>query len=350
MIDNEISKLRNDIDKIDEEIVRLLKTRIELVKKIGEIKHKEKLPVADENRENEKLNNLVMLANELSIPTQMINNIYREIFKWSKVFQISACKRNVAIIGTGKMAFTLASLIAYGGHHVIISHIYEEEAEKLAKSLNLEYKKLKDLRDSIDIAILAVSPQALDNENFIKSLEVLKHKIVMDILSVKHGNYEKIKELSKLYDFIYISTHPLFGPSHLPVGERIAIIDNPDISEEIKNDVISFWRGLGLTPVLIDREYHDKLMATIQVIPHFMLLSMKNAIERILKELNIDLRKDCFTTNFRQIYDILNKLEDIRQVLFEIQFENPYSTLARKISLEEINKMYLTLNSQVKNP
>ncbi|MCY0858945.1 MAG: chorismate mutase [Sulfolobaceae archaeon] len=340
----EINLYREKIDEIDQQILQLLKSRIELAKKIGEIKRKNGLPILDETREQNKINELNEFATRIGLPSKLVNEVYREIIKWSRVVQVNTNAKNVVIIGTGKMAETLTSLISYGGHKVAISHIFEDEAVNLSRKLNVQFIKSKEISEFADYVILAVAPEALNNPSFIESLKFLRGKIVMDIFSTKHNNYTKLKKLSIENGFTFISTHPLFGPSYLPVGERIVIIDEPEMDEKLKEQIIAFWKELGLTPVLMSLDYHDKLMAVIQVIPHFLLLSMKSAISRLANELNVELKNEYFTTNFRQIYEILNRIDEIKQVIFEIQVNNPYSESARKISLDEVNKMYNILS------
>ena len=46
--------LRNEIDKIDEEVISLLEKRFEIVKSIGSIKKQNRAQVFDEQREKER--------------------------------------------------------------------------------------------------------------------------------------------------------------------------------------------------------------------------------------------------------------------------------------------------------
>lgn len=49
----ELNQLRKKIDEIDDELLRLLKDRLEVSKKIGEIKKKNNMPIYDPVREQE---------------------------------------------------------------------------------------------------------------------------------------------------------------------------------------------------------------------------------------------------------------------------------------------------------
>ena len=48
-----MNKIRRDIDKIDEKLFKLLKTRLSKAKKIAELKKYMKVKVSDEEREKE---------------------------------------------------------------------------------------------------------------------------------------------------------------------------------------------------------------------------------------------------------------------------------------------------------
>ncbi|NGX56583.1 MAG: hypothetical protein K1060chlam5_00826 [Candidatus Anoxychlamydiales bacterium] len=71
-----LKKLREEIDKIDNEVIILLEKRFEIVKKIKYLKLKER--VEDKNREEEILK---------KISSQYIIDIYKTIFENSKLSQ-----------------------------------------------------------------------------------------------------------------------------------------------------------------------------------------------------------------------------------------------------------------------
>lgn len=81
---NEIEKLREEIDKVDREIVHLLNRRIELVLAIGDYKKSGKLPVEDLDREKKVVSSLS--GDELD--EDFIKEIYTVIFNYSKSKQL----------------------------------------------------------------------------------------------------------------------------------------------------------------------------------------------------------------------------------------------------------------------
>jgi len=59
-----IDEIRNDIDKVDSEMVGLFKKRIGLVKAVAEYKKQNKMPILDSERERKLLNKISEEAGE----------------------------------------------------------------------------------------------------------------------------------------------------------------------------------------------------------------------------------------------------------------------------------------------
>ena len=70
-------ELRKDIDKLDDEIVELLRKRIEIVKKIGEIKKEKGIPMRDKQREAE-------IIERLKLDKDFAARLYNVIFEYSE--------------------------------------------------------------------------------------------------------------------------------------------------------------------------------------------------------------------------------------------------------------------------
>lgn len=71
-----LDTLRNEIKQIDDNIVRLIANRINIVRDIGKIKIQLDLPVKNENVEQANLKRLTALANEMKVSPDLINEIY----------------------------------------------------------------------------------------------------------------------------------------------------------------------------------------------------------------------------------------------------------------------------------
>ena len=79
-VPEELIALRNEIDRIDEELVNLLAERFEITANVGELKAENSLDSADPVREQEKLERLRLLASDKSLNSDLILDIFQTIF------------------------------------------------------------------------------------------------------------------------------------------------------------------------------------------------------------------------------------------------------------------------------
>ncbi len=73
--------LRQEIDKIDKKILKLLKQRLQIVEKIGLWKRQNKKPVLDNKRWGEVLRSKMRLGKKLGLNEILIKEIYYLIHK-----------------------------------------------------------------------------------------------------------------------------------------------------------------------------------------------------------------------------------------------------------------------------
>ena len=81
-----INKLRKEIDRIDQDIIDLLKNRLSIAKEIGQVKASNLLGINDIDRENKIIKNLSIKANN-DLKEEDISNIFKLIFSISKNLQ-----------------------------------------------------------------------------------------------------------------------------------------------------------------------------------------------------------------------------------------------------------------------
>ena len=81
-----INKLRKEIDKIDQDLIALLKNRFSIAKEIGQVKTSNSFVIDDIDRENKIIKNLSIKANN-DLKEEGISNIFKLIFSISKNLQ-----------------------------------------------------------------------------------------------------------------------------------------------------------------------------------------------------------------------------------------------------------------------
>lgn len=80
-MEQELKKLRKEIDAIDAEIILLMEKRVDIAKEIGALKKKGGLPVSDPEREKEVL---VKAASNTNLDKKFVENIYKALIEYCK--------------------------------------------------------------------------------------------------------------------------------------------------------------------------------------------------------------------------------------------------------------------------
>jgi len=92
-VNEEIKNLRNDIDKLDRDILNILKRRIHNIEKIGKIKKTKGTEIFDKQREKEILSNLLEYGKDLGIDDNLIISLWQHIIDHSHKVQNDCDKK-----------------------------------------------------------------------------------------------------------------------------------------------------------------------------------------------------------------------------------------------------------------
>jgi len=78
-----LAAFRQEIDRLDDRILELLKARVNIAKKIAKVKSDKGLPIRDEQRERELLTKIGSKAKGFKLDPKLIKRIFREIIELS---------------------------------------------------------------------------------------------------------------------------------------------------------------------------------------------------------------------------------------------------------------------------
>lgn len=78
-----LNKLREEINAIDLEIIKLIKRRFDVVKRVGKIKKVNMLPIKSVTREGQLITLLTKQAKRAKIPEELVKTIWKALFKVS---------------------------------------------------------------------------------------------------------------------------------------------------------------------------------------------------------------------------------------------------------------------------
>ncbi len=257
-----LKKLRNEIDKIDEKILELLDRRMAIASEIGRIKRNLGIPIEDIKREEEILNKA---------------GIYREIFK--KILEHS--KRiqerhyipnrldgSIGIIGYGRMGKLFTRIF----REYLDVYIYDIDPKKYDSEKGKICKSMNELLDKSEYIMVATDLYSISNVlKRIKSLIVrygFRDKYIFDIATIKD---EVINILKSFPHYVNVcSIHPLFGPNiSTHHGERIIIIPIEDRMDEAST-IADLFREMGFRVIYSDLDIHEYAMAYLITLPHII--------------------------------------------------------------------------------
>jgi chorismate mutase / prephenate dehydrogenase len=325
---DEIPRIRERIDEIDQKLVLLLKDRYENARQLGRIKRARTIASHDPAREKIILRRMQKVAARLDLDPESILPIFKQIFRFSLQAQQNQShdhttwlegRRILVVGGTGGIGRFFANFVSARGASVKIVGRTNQRTRKIAREMEVEPGSISDTATS-DIVIVAVPMHAVAKTSIQIASLMPEGGLLTDLSSVKTGIADRIS--SRIPEGLeYVSIHPLFGPGidHV-MGQNIAAIPfktGPNWS--------AFSRTLttaGARIHLMSSEHHDRMMGYVQVLHHFALLSLGVA----LRKWSGDLKTNSVRGTLERTENLLGNWD----TTVGIQRLNPYSQAFRK--------------------
>jgi len=234
----------------------------------------------------------------------------------------------IAIIGTGVMGRWLTSFAKKNlGEVMLVSRDFEK-AKHVAKELGVRAETREKAAAEADVVLVAV-PIAVTPENVkLLAKQMKKGALLADIASVKSEVVAVMKKLDA--DLELVSLHPLFGPGAAGVKGKdfVAVpVKSGKRYAELKRRLIK----LGARVTEMDAEEHDRLMAIVQCMTHFVLISYLAA----LKAMGAERVKLVGTPMFATLQDFAKAISAGNSELYgELQVSNKHAKLARSALID----------------
>lgn len=210
-----IETIRTEIDQIDNQIIHLLNQRVELAKKIGEIKKRENLPIYVPERERLIYEKLEQIPSK--VPGSVLKRIFKEIISYSRSIEYPI---KISFLGPQGSYTHQAALCHFG------SSIEEISCSSIQDVfMEVEKEKATYAVAPIENSYHGVVSQTLDCliDSDLKIIGEIYLRIKHSLLSTESD----IKRIKKIY------SHPqsfeqsqIFLSNHLPNVERIEVSSN----------------------------------------------------------------------------------------------------------------------------
>lgn len=207
-----------------------------------------------------------------------------------------------------------------------------------ARSIGVQWASLETVA-SKDLVILSVPLKSLEPVLQSLTAHVPPSTTLMDVCSVKQESLRLIRRYFPSTEVI--ATHPLFGPQSygLPGVKCKLVVCPPEQPSPRYEFMLAHFRDrLGLAIVHATPEQHDREMANVQALTHF--------IAKALIELDVK-ASELSTPSFDLLVQLTNILAKDSYALFEtIQNGNPFAADVR----HQLLKALADLNSRLENP
>jgi chorismate mutase / prephenate dehydrogenase len=319
---DDVTRIRDRIDAIDQEVVRLLKNRYENARLLGRIKQQRGLEYRDPEREKNILRKIDRLATSLDLDPKLITPIFEQIFALSVLAQQDLPQKSgkkldqtkVLIIGgTGRMGRFFARFASLQGAKVKLAGREINKTRTAAKELEVEPGTILDASAS-DIVILSVPMEETVRVATETASLMTPGSLLTDLSSVKTGITDRIAEkIPKGLE--YVSLHPLFGPGidHLRDQTIIAVLYEHD---QKWSKLARALQGGGARVQTMSATQHDRAMAYVQGLHHFALISFGLGLNGMGGEPR--------TQSLRETEDRIGKVLDNWNTIVGIQQLNPF--------------------------
>ncbi|OLS13414.1 MAG: chorismate mutase [Promethearchaeota archaeon CR_4] len=149
-----------------------------------------------------------------------------------------------------------------------------------------------------------------------------KGAIILDILSVKGSVLPILGKVCKEVGVQYVSTHPMFGPGAESMKDRNLIITPVPEHEKAVAQVKEQFIAMGARVTEAGAEFHDKMMALVLNLPHFLNILFGKILASSGFEFPL-IKQFGGTTFALQEFLSLNVNAEDPAIYGQFQFENP---------------------------
>jgi chorismate mutase/prephenate dehydrogenase len=261
--DIKLTHLRNEIDEIDSELVKLLQKRLQVTRKVGQLKSGVGKPIFDAEREACLFAKRRSQASEAGLCPDLIEDILRRLMRDSYASQdksgyrcVNPASQTIVVIGgKGQLGAVFVDLFRRSSYQVDII----EEAD---------WPNSEDILTKASVVIVAV-PISFTSTVIQRLNNLPIDCILADVTSVKESPLDAMK---KNHIGPVVGLHPMFGPDVTGLIKQTIISCEGRYPEQYQWLLEQFqvW-GAKIYPVTAQE--HDQAMSMVQVMRHFSTIA-----------------------------------------------------------------------------
>jgi chorismate mutase/prephenate dehydrogenase len=331
MTKRELEALREEILRIDRDIVELVLRRQEVADEIGRVKSKDGLRLRDSSREKKVISGYEDRARALGLDPVVGRKVAELMVSLSvseqrkKKLKPLKHKRALVVGGAGRMGEWTCRMLSTRGADV---HVVDPR-RRLEGYRNL--KKIPTSLDQFEVTVIA-SPLGLCPKDLDAVLALRPKGVVFDLCSVKAHIASKLRSAAA-QGFRVTSVHPMFGPNAPSPRARNVVICRCG-SPEADRMAFELFSSEGADVSTVDLEAHDELMAYVLGLSHLCTMLFSGTLARSGRRPE-DLRA-VQGPSFARLFKTATELSsESRRIYHDIQALNP-NTRHLVTTMEEV--------------
>jgi chorismate mutase/prephenate dehydrogenase len=260
---DKLTILRNEIDEIDSDLVKLLSRRLAVTAKVGELKSSVGKPIYDPTREASLFEKRRQQASDAGLSPDLIEDVLRRLMRDSYVSQDASgyrcvnpdCETVVVVGGKGQLGSVFVDLFSRSNYNVAII----EQDDWPTSELVLAKASLVIVAVPIRLTSLVIHHLNQLPENC----------ILADLTSIKES---PLYEMKKVHKGPVLGLHPMFGPDVTGLIKQTIIACEGRFPDKYQWVLEQFqvW-GAKIYPV--EAHEHDQAMSMVQVMRHFSTIA-----------------------------------------------------------------------------
>jgi len=265
-------ELRGALDALDHELLELLVRRMDIVADIAARKRSHRVRIRDLARERRVLDDRCARAQELGLPAESIESVWRQLMLMSRERQaalraevpLDVEPKTIAIVGgEGGMGRSIQTLFSDLGHEVLSADLETE---------------LRPAEAAATADVVLISVPIRETRAVIEQIGPLVRKdaLLMDVTSIKT---DPMAAMLSSTEASVVGTHPMFGPGvNTYQGQRVVLC--PGRGDAWLDWARQMFAARGLVISEATPAEHDSMMAIVQVLHHFKTQVLGMALSR----------------------------------------------------------------------
>ncbi|MBU1635250.1 prephenate dehydrogenase/arogenate dehydrogenase family protein [bacterium] len=319
---DKLKNMREEVRRVDREIIRLVGERLDLVRNIGSIKKNAGLPLLNYQVEKAVIENARAVADDLNLSPDFVKSVMTLLIDESRTQQerlhysaYSGDKETILIVGgAGEMGRWLASFFEIQGHEVLIYDIVETDRE---------FQSVATLEEGLQRATCVVISVSLNVvPETIARIAALKFKgLIFDIASIKGHLLDSIHK-ARQKGALITSIHPMFGPSARTLSDKVICFCDCG-SEEALHRARAFFKDTAVRSVNLALDTHDRAISYVLGLSHISNVIYMNVLSASGFQYR-DLREIASTTFLSQMITASSVINENPELYYLIQKYNPF--------------------------